>query len=114
MDVPPADTASLLEVRCYFVRHRNALLVRANFSPLFVDYYLHLLSGVPTSHASKRLQLFDCADASAAPLTEKVLRRPRLLVFCDNRQDAAFQAGWMKDHARRFRLRALMADGMCR
>jgi hypothetical protein len=37
--------------------------------------------------------------------------RPRLLVFCDNRQDAAFQAGWMKDHARRFRLRALMADG---
>ena len=26
--------------------------------------------------------------------------RRRLLVFCDNRQDAAFQAGWMKDHAR--------------
>ncbi len=38
--------------------------------------------------------------------------RPRLLVFCDNRQDAAFQAGWMKDHARRFRLRALMATGL--
>jgi ATP-dependent helicase YprA (DUF1998 family) len=38
--------------------------------------------------------------------------RQRLLVFCDNRQDAAFQAGWMKDHARRFRLRALMARGM--
>jgi SOS-response transcriptional repressor LexA len=38
--------------------------------------------------------------------------RPRLLVFCDNRQDAAFQAGWMKDHARRFRLRALIADGL--
>lgn len=38
--------------------------------------------------------------------------RPRLLVFCDNRQDAAFQAGWMKDHARRFRLRSLMAEGM--
>ena len=40
--------------------------------------------------------------------------RPRLLVFCDNRQDAAFQAGWMKDHARRFRLRSLMADGFSR
>ncbi len=40
--------------------------------------------------------------------------RRRLLVFCDNRQDAAFQAGWMKDHARRFRLRALMADGIQR
>ena len=39
-------------------------------------------------------------------------QRPRLLVFCDNRQDAAFQAGWMKDHARRFRLRALMAEAI--
>ena len=38
--------------------------------------------------------------------------RKRLLVFADNRQDAAFQAGWMKDHARRFRLRSLMADTM--
>ncbi|WP_434480152.1 hypothetical protein [Gemmatimonas sp.] len=38
--------------------------------------------------------------------------RKRLLVFCDNRQDAAFQAGWMKDHARRFRLRALMAEAL--
>ena len=38
--------------------------------------------------------------------------RQRLLVFCDNRQDAAFQAGWMKDHARRFRLRALMSAGI--
>lgn len=37
--------------------------------------------------------------------------RERLLVFCDNRQDAAFQAGWMQDHARRFRLRALMFEG---
>jgi DNA-directed RNA polymerase subunit M/transcription elongation factor TFIIS len=36
--------------------------------------------------------------------------RRRLLVFTDNRQDAAFQAGWMRDHARRFRLRALMAE----
>ena len=36
--------------------------------------------------------------------------RRRLLVFTDNRQDAAFQAGWMQDHSRRFRLRALMAE----
>jgi hypothetical protein len=36
--------------------------------------------------------------------------RRRLLVFADNRQDAAFQAGWMQDHARRYRLRALMHD----
>jgi hypothetical protein len=38
--------------------------------------------------------------------------RPRLLVFADNRQDAAFQAGWMRDHARRFRLRALAAQAI--
>ena len=38
--------------------------------------------------------------------------RQRLLLFADNRQDAAFQAGWMKDHARRFRLRSLMAETM--
>jgi hypothetical protein len=36
--------------------------------------------------------------------------RKRLLVFADNRQDAAFQAGWMQDHARRYRLRSLMYE----
>lgn len=34
----------------------------------------------------------------------------RLLIFADNRQDAAFQAGWMRDHARRFRIRSLMLE----
>ena len=34
---------SMVEVRCYFVRHRNALAVRANFSPIYMDHYLHLL-----------------------------------------------------------------------
>jgi ATP-dependent helicase YprA (DUF1998 family)/SOS-response transcriptional repressor LexA len=33
-----------------------------------------------------------------------------LLIFADNRQDAAFQAGWMRDHARRYRLRYLMRE----
>lgn len=32
----------------------------------------------------------------------------RLICFADNRQDAAFQAGWMKDHSRRYRLRHLI------
>ena len=35
-----------------------------------------------------------------------------LLVFADNRQDAAFQAGWMRDHARRYRLRYLMLEAL--
>ena len=33
--------ASPLEVRTYFVRGRNALVARANFEPLYIDYYLH-------------------------------------------------------------------------
>jgi len=37
-------------------------------------------------------------------------QRRRLLIFADNRQDAAFQSGWMRDHARRFRLRALLSQ----
>ncbi|MFV8754270.1 DEAD/DEAH box helicase [Nannocystaceae bacterium ST9] len=36
--------------------------------------------------------------------------RKRLIIFADNRQDAAFQAGWMQDHARRYRLRALIYE----
>ena len=36
--------------------------------------------------------------------------RQRLLIFSDNRQDAAFQAGWMQDRSRRYRLRALMYE----
>ena len=36
--------------------------------------------------------------------------RQKLIVFSDNRQDAAFQAGWMQDHARRYRLRHLIYD----
>jgi molecular chaperone Hsp33 len=33
--------ASPLEVRSYFVRHRNALLTRSNLGELYLDYYLH-------------------------------------------------------------------------
>jgi molecular chaperone Hsp33 len=31
------------EIRCYFVRQRNCLLVRGKFSDLYMDYYLHLM-----------------------------------------------------------------------
>jgi len=34
----------------------------------------------------------------------------KLIIFADNRQDSAFQAAWMADHARRYRLRHLMYD----
>jgi molecular chaperone Hsp33 len=39
---PDATTESQgLEVRTYFVRGRNALVARADFGDLYVDYYLH-------------------------------------------------------------------------
>ncbi len=34
---------SIIEVRCYFVRNRNALAVRADFAPAYLDHYLHLM-----------------------------------------------------------------------
>jgi hypothetical protein len=47
--------------------------------PDIIDYYLHLLPGIPTAHARARLRLFSCDDASPRPLTAKILERPRLL-----------------------------------
>lgn len=34
---------SATEIRCYFVRNRNCLLVRGRFGPMYMDYYLHLM-----------------------------------------------------------------------
>ncbi|QQL44506.1 Hsp33 family molecular chaperone HslO [Sulfuriroseicoccus oceanibius] len=39
--IDPRDALSHVEIRCYFVRHRNALLVRGDFGELYMDYYLH-------------------------------------------------------------------------
>jgi hypothetical protein len=44
-----------------------------------VDYFLHLLPGVPLRHARRRLTLLSCHDASDEPLTKKILERPRLI-----------------------------------
>ncbi len=48
-------------------------------APSIIDYYLHLLPGVPAEHARRRLTLLDCDDGSLRPLTEKILYRPRLV-----------------------------------
>ncbi|TCJ16055.1 carboxylate-amine ligase [Rubrobacter taiwanensis] len=47
-------------------------------SPI-VDYYLHLLPGIPFRHARRRLTMLSCYDASRVPLTQKILDRPRLV-----------------------------------
>lgn len=44
-----------------------------------IDYYLHLLPGIPSLHARRRLFLLSCYDSSPIPLTQKILDRPRLL-----------------------------------
>jgi len=44
-----------------------------------IDYYLHLLPGIPSRHARRRLQMLSCQDASPIPLTQKILDRPRLI-----------------------------------
>lgn len=47
--------------------------------PVVVDYYLALLPAIPSSHARSRLVMLDCNDRSNRPLSEKILRRPRLI-----------------------------------
>jgi hypothetical protein len=48
-------------------------------APSIIDYYLHLLPGIPSGHARRRLTLLSCHDASARALTDKILERPRLV-----------------------------------
>ncbi len=48
-----------------------------------IDYYLHLLPGIPYQHARERLTLLSCHDASSLPLTRKILDRRRLIADID-------------------------------
>ncbi len=47
--------------------------------PEIIDYYLQLLAGVPASHARRRLGLLCMHDTSSEPLTQRILRRPRVI-----------------------------------
>lgn len=47
--------------------------------PSIIDYYLHLLPGIPFSHARDRLLLLSAYDSANKSLAEKILERPRLL-----------------------------------
>ncbi|SFK81854.1 peptide ligase PGM1-related protein [Methylocapsa palsarum] len=60
-------------------RARVIYLTSQPISETIIDYYLHLLQGVPARHARERLTLLACFDSSARPLSEKILARPRLL-----------------------------------
>lgn len=78
-------------VESLFVRHRNALLLRGKFAPIFTDYYLHLMQhGV--RHTEELDQMLKDALAMltlhlvARPWAENVawtvnLRAPRINLF---------------------------------
>lgn len=78
--------AAFYEERLLFalmrLRHPGAHVIYVTAQPIhpdIVDYYLHLLVGVPASHARRRLAFFCVYDASAKPLSQKILERPRLV-----------------------------------
>ena len=60
-------------------RTRVVYVTSRPLSETIVDYYLHLLPGIPAHHARSRLTLLACHDGSPAPLTAKLLSRLRLL-----------------------------------
>ncbi|MDH3451298.1 MAG: peptide ligase PGM1-related protein [Gammaproteobacteria bacterium] len=61
-------------------RTRVVYVTSMPVDPAIVDYYLHLLPGIPGIHARKRLTMLSCHDGSTRQtLTEKLLARPRLL-----------------------------------
>lgn len=65
-------------------RTRLIFVTSLPIAPGIIDYYLHLLPGVPMVHARERLVLLSCHDGSSIPLTRKVLNRPRLVNrICD-------------------------------
>ena len=78
--------ASFYEERLLFLlirlrnpRARMVYVTSQPVHPLVLDYYLHLLAGIPASHAQARLTLLCAYDSSPRSLTEKILERPRLI-----------------------------------
>jgi len=78
--------ASFYEERLLFLlirlrnpRARMVYVTSQPVHPLVLDYYFHLLAGIPASHAQARLTLLCAYDSSPRSLTEKILERPRLI-----------------------------------
>jgi hypothetical protein len=63
---------------------RMVFITSAPLDPSIVDYYLHLLPGIPHEHARARLTLLAAHDSSTVSLTRKILERPRLLARVRN------------------------------
>jgi hypothetical protein len=64
------------------LRHPRAKLVYMSSAPIHpaaVDYMLSLVSGIPNEHMRQRLTLLPLYDSSLLPLSEKILKRPRVI-----------------------------------
>ena len=64
------------------LRHPRARLVYVTSAPIHpsaIDYMLSLVSGIPTEHMRRRLTVLPLYDSSLVPLSEKLLRRPRVI-----------------------------------
>lgn len=73
MNKPVSNDDSTIEVRTYFVRGRNAMVARAEMSPLYVDYYLHLAdSGLSIPEGAS-----DLAKQALAAIALHCASRPR-------------------------------------
>ena len=75
-----------MEERALFLllllRQPRLRMVYVTSSPVpeaVIEYYLGLLPGVIPSHARRRLSMISLGDAAAAPLSAKLLARPRVL-----------------------------------
>ena len=91
MSLPPEELLKLTGANQYEERllcllmllrqpRTNVVYVTSQpIAPSVVDYYLHLLPGIPFTHARRRLTLLSCYDSSRDTLTEKILARPRLM-----------------------------------
>jgi molecular chaperone Hsp33 len=87
---PPAGEEPIT-VESIFVRERNVLLVEANFTPVYIDYYLHLMQHQIRYPAEldlklKELLAFLTLHATARPWAESIawtanLRAPRANLF---------------------------------
>ncbi|MBL4847851.1 MAG: Hsp33 family molecular chaperone HslO [Planctomycetes bacterium] len=70
----PEDGANRVELVSHFVRHKNAMVARGDFGPLFEDHYLHLMqSGQPRLNPAQDTQLKD----ALAGLVLHLMSNPR-------------------------------------
>lgn len=85
------DVSEFTTIESIFVRHRNALLVRGQFTPIYTDYYLHLMQHSIRPPAELDQMLKDslamlALHLVARPWAESIawtanLRAPRINLF---------------------------------